>query len=113
LTAAQEKPVNDLLLESDSHAVFAREQLVIEHDSELTVTEAFDAYVKFCNEREWSPATRKQFGGLIGDIILRQFGLVDRNDIKGSGKKPLRGWKGLRLNPQPNSDPASDHDEML
>jgi P4 family phage/plasmid primase-like protien len=106
LTGAQEKPVNDLLLESDSHAVFAREKLAVEHDSELTVTEAFDAYVKFCNEREWSPATRRRFGGVIGDIILREFGLVDRNDIKGSGSKSLRGWKGLRLIAQPNSDPA-------
>jgi P4 family phage/plasmid primase-like protien len=113
LTAAQEKPVNDLLLESDSHAVFAREKLAVEHDSELTVTEAFDAYVKFCNEREWSPATRRRFGGEIGDIILREFGLADRNDIRGSGSKALRGWKGLRLIAQPNSDPAPSHDEML
>jgi P4 family phage/plasmid primase-like protien len=114
LNAAQQKLVDDLLLESDSHTVFAREMLIADPNSELTVTEAFDEYVSFCCRHDWTPSTRRRFGSVIADIVVQQFGLVDRNDIKGRGTKPLRGWKGLGLVSSDDStdfEQNTDHDD--
>ena len=98
LTAAQQKLVDDLLLESESHTVFVRESLVRESDAQLTVADCYAGYVEFCNERGWRALTRNRFGAIIGDAIVHQFGITTRHDIPDSREKPQRGWKGLRLN---------------
>ena len=64
LTAAQQKVVDDLLLESESHTVFVRESLVRENDAQLTVTECYAGYVEFCNERGWRALTRNKLARL-------------------------------------------------
>ena len=88
--------------------------LIADPNSELTVTEAFDEYVSFCCRHDWTPSTRRRFGSVIADIVVQQFGLVDRNDIKGRGTKPLRGWKGLGLVSSDDStdfEQNTDHDD--
>ncbi len=53
LTAAQQKRVNDLLLESDSVMVFAKERLREDGSNSLTFAQCHDAYVQFCSNRGW------------------------------------------------------------
>src|SRR4029077_15335407 len=97
LTPAQQKLVDDLLLESESHIVFVRESLARDDDAQLTVSECYAAYVQFCNERGWRALIRNKFGSAIGDTVAHQFGITPRHDISDGDGKPQRGWKGIRL----------------
>jgi putative DNA primase/helicase len=95
LTAAQEKVVDDLLLESEADVVFARESLREDSTGSLTVAQSYERYVEFCNERGWTAMARKKFSNAIGDTVTREFGLTVRNDIPDQSGKAQRGWKGL------------------
>ncbi len=97
LTAAQQKVIDDLLLESESHTVFVRESIACDAEEQLTVADCYAGYVEFCNERGWRALTRNKFGAVIGDAIVHQFGITPRHDIRDGNGKPQRGWKGIRL----------------
>jgi hypothetical protein len=97
LTAAQQKLVDDLLLESESHTVFVRESLARESEAQLAVADCYAGYVEFCNERGWRALTRNRFGSVIGDAVVHQFGITPRHDITVGNSKTQRGWKGIRL----------------
>jgi P4 family phage/plasmid primase-like protien len=97
LTAAQQKLVDDLLLESESHTVFVRESLLRESEAQLTVADCYTGYIEFCNERAWRALTRNRFGAVIGDAVVQQFGITPRHDIRDGTAKPQRGWKGIQL----------------
>lgn len=115
LSAKQQTSVDNLLLESDGHAVFARECLRRDSARTLTVADCFAAYVEFCTERGWNALTRNKFSGTISDEVVRQFGITSRNDIEDSNNKPQRGWKGLTLAenfPQPTDKIVSELSEI-
>jgi P4 family phage/plasmid primase-like protien len=95
LTANQQAAVDNLLLESDGHAVFARECLKPDPAQTLTVSDAYAAYVEFCTQRGWTAVTRNKFTPTISDEVVRQFGVTTRNDIPDAKGKAQRGWKGL------------------
>lgn len=97
LTIAQQARVDNLLLESEGHAVFVRECLTRDAEWQLTVPDCFSAYVEFCNQHGWTALTKNKFGSLIGDVVVRQFGITARNDIRDSSGKSQRGWKGIRF----------------
>jgi putative DNA primase/helicase len=97
LTAAQQKLVDDLLLESESHTVFVRESLARESEAQLAVADCYAGYVEFCNERGWRALTRNRFGSIIGDAVVHEFGITPRHDIVVGNSKSQRGWKGIRL----------------
>ena len=97
LTARQQTTVDNLLLESDSVNLFARECLARVDGQETTVPAAFAAYVEFCNARGWAAFNRNGFGREIANAVLRVHRLSDRNDIKDDNGKAQRGWKGLML----------------
>lgn len=97
LTANQQAAVDNLLLESDGHAVFARECLKRDATQALTVPDCFAAYVEFCNQRGWTALTRNKFTPAISDDVIRQFGITPRHDIPDPKGKPQRGWKGLTV----------------
>jgi P4 family phage/plasmid primase-like protien len=97
LTPAQQKLVDDLLLESESHVVFVRESLVRDSEEQLTVADCYAAYVEFCNEHGWRALTRNKFGVVIGDTVVHQFGITIRHDVPDIDGKAQRGWKGVRL----------------
>jgi phage/plasmid-associated DNA primase len=97
LTGKQQAAVDNLLLESDGHAVFARECLGRDAAQTLTVQDCYAAYVEFCNQRGWTALTRNRFTPAITDEVVRQFGITPRHDILDSNQKPQRGWKGLSL----------------
>lgn len=97
-TPPQQKLVDDLLLESESHAVFAGESLARESEAEITIADCFTAYAEFCSERGWRALTRNKFSAEMADVIVQKFGITQRHDISdGRGGKPQRGWKGIRL----------------
>ena len=96
LTPAQEKLVDDLLLESEGDVVFAKESLRKDAMESLTVAQSYEAYVGFCNDRGWTAMAKKKFSNSIGDTVTRQFGLTVRNDIPDESGKAQRGWKGIR-----------------
>jgi putative DNA primase/helicase len=97
LKSEQQRLVDNLLLESDGHALFVREALVRAEGRQLTVLDCFSAYVEYCSERGWVGMTRQRFGHLIGDVVARQYGITVRHDILDERGKEQRGWKGLRL----------------
>jgi P4 family phage/plasmid primase-like protien len=114
LTSDQQAAVDNLLLESDGHTLFAREALVRADGGQLAVTDCFAAYVAFCNERGWNAITRKKFGDVIGDTVVRAFGLTTRHDIRDSNGKAQRGWYGLALRekfPGPSGKSPSEASE--
>jgi phage/plasmid-associated DNA primase len=114
LTASQQAAVDNLLLESDGHAVFVRECLVQDAAGQLTVPDCFAAYVEFCNQRGWTALTKNKFGALIGDVIVRQFGITPSHDIRDTSGKMQRGWRRIALvekKPQPTDKKASETSE--
>jgi hypothetical protein len=111
LTANQQTAVDNLLLESDGHAVFARECLKRDATQAVTVQDCFAAYVEFCNQRGWTALTRNKFTPAISDDVVRQFGITPRHDIPDVNGKPQRGWKALALTekfPLPTGKTASE-----
>lgn len=97
LTAPQQKVVDDLLLESESHLMFAREALIRADGQQLTTDDCYAAYLRFCAARSWVTLERKKFSPLIRDFISRTFGLTLRNDLKGLSYFVQRGWKGIQV----------------
>jgi P4 family phage/plasmid primase-like protien len=112
LTDAQQKLVDDLLLESDSQTIFVRENLVRDDEGELTVADCYTAYVSFCNDREWLATPRRRFSNVIGDVVAREFGIAPRHDLK-AGKGTQRGWKGIRCLNFENESENEDENEGL
>jgi hypothetical protein len=97
LTAAQQTSVDNLLLESDGHALFVRENLARANGRQLTVEDCFAAYVEYCNERGWKTLARNKFGQVIGDLVSRQHGITLRHDIPDAKGKHQRGWQGVKI----------------
>ena len=89
--------MDNLLLESDGHALFVREELIQADGKQLTVPDAFTAYVEFCTRRGWAALTRNKFGQVIGDVVARQYGITVRHDIPDTNGKAQRGWNRLAL----------------
>ena len=98
LDTNQQAAVDNLLLESDGHAVFARECMRKDASQSLTVPDCFAAYVEFCNQRGWTALTKNKFGAVIGDVVVRQFGVTQSHNIPVVGGKPQRGWRSITLN---------------
>ena len=63
----------------------------------LTVEDCFAAYVEFCNQRGWTALNRNRFGAVIGDVVVRQFGVTQSHSIPVAGGKPQRGWRGITI----------------
>lgn len=114
LTDAQTKVVDDLLLESDGLSLFVSEALTRADGAQLTVPDAFAAYVEFCNQRGWAALTRNHFGHEIGSAVVRAHHLTDRHDVRAAAGKAQRGWYGLQLlekNSQPTGKKVSELSE--
>jgi P4 family phage/plasmid primase-like protien len=103
-TSSQQALVDNLLLESNGHAWFVKNELVRAERSQLTVAECFAAYVEYCSERGWVAQARNKFSQLIGDIVARQHGITVRHDILDANGKDQRGWRGLKLRGSSRTD---------
>jgi P4 family phage/plasmid primase-like protien len=111
LSGSQQNAVDNLLLESDGHGIFIKGELIRATNTQLTVQDAFSAYIEFCAERGWVTLSRNKFGQLIGDAVARHYGLTVRHDIPDSRGKPQRGWSGLSLRTQVSKPEAKDNDD--
>lgn len=97
LNDCQQRRVDDLLLESDSHRVFVSDRLIRDTAAEgMTVADAHVSYVEFCNDRGWAAMSVNHFSKAMPEAIAQAFGLAARHDVKGADGKPKRGWKYLR-----------------
>lgn len=112
LNERQQKCVDDLLLESDSVNYFSETCLLRAFlvDS-LSVEEAYQGYVNFCKQNEWTPVSRRAFGSEIPDIISRKFSISQRNDIRTPNNSQTRGWSGLKC-VLPSQSGESEPDEL-
>jgi len=96
LTSGQQKAVDDLLLESDGHNVFAQSGLTRAPGAELTLDDCYAAYVNFCSQRGWSALAKNKFSTKIADAVARTYAITVRHDIKNTRGKDQRGWKNLQ-----------------
>jgi putative DNA primase/helicase len=99
LTAGQQKLVDDLLLESESHMIFARDGLALAEEAGLTCNDCYGAYVTFCSARGWITQPKRKFSQLIDDVVARMYGLTVRHDVVDINGFFQRGWKGIRIRP--------------
>ncbi len=97
LSERQQRRVDDLLLESDSHGEFARRCLVKDPASTLTLNDAFAAYVEFCDQCGWAAITRNQFGRRMPDTIGTSVWFGDSPRHQGwQGQKTRRVGKAMQ-----------------
>ena len=108
LNAQQQAVVDNLLLESDSLAVFAREGLRRDPGEMLTAADAFAAYVEFCTEHGWAAVPKNKFTSGVADVVVRLFGMTMRHDIPDTRGKLQRGWKGLAISSGPTGQNLSE-----
>jgi P4 family phage/plasmid primase-like protien len=104
LSKAQQTLVDNLLLESESHVLFAREELVRSDEQQVTVADCYAAYVEYSTERGWVTLNKNKFGRLIEDVVVRQHGITLRHDIRDASGKAQRGWKRLELRRHDTAD---------
>ena len=98
LNEAQQRRVDDLLLESDAHRVFVAESLVKDTSAPgMTKADVYAAFVEFCDRRGWVAMNKNRFGKLGAEAIAQTFGLGVRGDIPNGNGKLNDGWKSLRL----------------
>lgn len=97
LTSRQQRLVDNLLLESASHAVFLRECLMLDPQGKLIVTDCHAAYAEYCHNRGWAAQPRNKFGPLAEDLLSREFGVTIRKDIIDANGLAQAGWKKIRI----------------
>jgi P4 family phage/plasmid primase-like protien len=98
LTAAQQKVVDDLLLESESHIIFAQEALVPVSGHQLTVGDCYGAYIRFCTLRGWISLPRNKFANLMEDTVARMYRVTLRHDVSLNAlSSDQRGWIGIQV----------------
>ncbi len=98
LNEAQQRRVDDLLLESDSHRVFVTECLIKDTTAPgLTKADVYAAFVEFCDRRGWVAMNKNRFGKLGAEAVAQVFGLAVRGDVMNSDGRQNDGWKSLRL----------------
>jgi putative DNA primase/helicase len=94
----QQRRVDDLLLESDAHRVFANECLTKDTNAPgMTKSKVYEEFVSFCDRRGWVAMSKNKFGKLGAEAITQTFGLIQRGDIISEDGKQNDGWKHLRL----------------
>ena len=96
-----ESSPNKRLKGPESHSsvakVFAREILKPDPESNLTITECFETFNEFCQDKGLDPINRRVFKSLIAEVIREEFNLGLRHDVLGINNRQQHGWKGLVL----------------
>jgi len=105
LNNRQKSVRDDLLAQSETYKAWARERVVKADSSRLFCDDAYEDYAAFCDQREWSPLTRKTFTRLVTDVITSDFKVTKRHDLPTAHGTNGRGWKGIRLVNNLNVEP--------
>ena len=86
---------------------FARDILKPVPDSTLTVSECYEIFCEFCQDKGCPPVSRRWFRSLIVSVIREEFNLRLRHDVLGSNNRQQNGWKGLIVDCGGNELPAT------
>ena len=81
-----------------TYSKFAEEVIVPRKGESLTVTEANDAYGRYCSVKSTPPVRPKMFNEGLKREIAGRFGITQRHDIHKAGKV-AKGWSGIGLQP--------------
>ena len=94
-----EKSANKRLRGKETHdrvaKSFVREFVRPEPESVLTVTDCFERFNVFCEERGLESINRRAFKSMIAEVIREEFNLALRHDVLGKNMRQQQGWKGL------------------
>ena len=95
LTPAQKARRDALLDESESSVFFAREEVATDEVASLTADDAYDAYVRYCRQREWAPETPRRFWSELKEQVTKLYAITQSHDL--GPRRSLNGWRGLCL----------------
>lgn len=97
LTGKQLKERDELLDESESYMVFAREGVSENNGSQVTSNDAWTAYVQFCSDRGWAPVPTRTFQIGFNLAVEDLYQIGRSNDLLDRRQNTCRGWYGLKL----------------
>jgi len=111
MTPRQRDVVDSLLAESDSLRYFLQDRLIADTYGDVTVTEIVEAYAAYCPERRWQPMPVTEVHNKLEGLMLEQFGVTKRHDIK-RNEKNQRGFSRVKLRPLGNEDEPGGQGEF-
>lgn len=96
LNDRQQNLVDSLLYESDSIKLFIAECLEASEGWDVTTEELKNAYVRYCEIRNWSFQSSKDIERQLPDFLLREFSAHVSNNLKRDGRT-IRGYRGVKI----------------
>ena len=93
LTEAQQRRVDDWIMESEGERAFARMR-ISKGPSTLAVEEIWQEYTQFARDRGWRIPSKQKFFTKLPDVMLELFGVERDNHIMRNGAA-VRGFKGV------------------
>ncbi len=93
LTEAQQKRVDDWIMESEGERAFARMR-ISKGPSTLAVEEIWNEYTQFARDRGWLIPSKQKFFTKLPEVMLDLFGAERDNHIMRNGAA-VRGFKGV------------------
>ena len=97
ITAAQQRRVDDLLLESDSLRYFAGQRICATDGGVLSTEDIMKAYYDFCKEQGWAPLPRGRFQRELPGIMMEMFGSNLGSHAKSDNDKRAKGYPRVAL----------------
>ncbi len=94
LSDRQRQRIDGLLAESDSVREFAANELVKVSGGDITVTELYQHYARYCQKMEWEGLNERGFQNRIAGAVKETHHEIRRNDILRGGKAN-RGFKNI------------------
>lgn len=95
LTEAQQRRVDDWLMESEGAKGFTRSHIV-KGPSTVTVQEIWKAYTDHASVRGWRIPSQQKFFTKLPEVMLELFGVEKDNHIMRNGKG-VHGFKGVKF----------------
>jgi hypothetical protein len=75
--------------------VFVESMLEKREGANLTVTQAYNLFLKLAQQRNLGPIPRITFKEMMKDLINERYGVCVRRDILNENQKQQEGWKGV------------------
>jgi hypothetical protein len=75
--------------------VFVESMLEKRDGANLTVTQAYNLFLKLAQQRSLGPIPRIMFKEMMRDLINEKYGVCVRRDILNENLKQQEGWKGV------------------
>lgn len=95
LTEAQQKRVDDWLMESEGAKAYARSHIV-KGPGTITVQEIWKAYADYSRARDWHIPSQQKFFTKLPEVMLELFRVEKDNHIMRNGKG-VHGFKGVKF----------------